>query len=504
MHLPTRRDLILAAARLGLVTIAAPAAVTGAKAQPASTRVTLVLVNDIDRMADQGGRGGYAKLASVAKAERARGQALLVHAGDAYSPSLLSGFDHGHHIVELLNRIAPDVFTPGNHEFDFGPENFRARVRQSTFPVLAANIYERDGVPVAGLARSRMIEMAGVKLGFVGVCTEQTAILSSPGDIEFRPAVETVRMVADELRAAGADIVVAVTHVGFGDDLLLVRTGAADVILSGHDHHLITYWDGRVTLVESASQGDFVTAVDLLVTRAGDGSRVDVVPNMRPIDTIGIDPDPELSVMIEGLGLRLDQELGVVIGMAATELDTRSAVLRRQENAFANLVCDAMRTAVKADICIINSGGIRANRILPAGTRLTRRHIMEELPFGNRTVLLKVSGRTIRAALENGFVGDGRFPQVSGMTVEADMRQPAGARLRSVSVGDAPLDDVALYTLASNDFMLRGGDGYGMLKEAEVLVDSLAGQYVAGHVMDFISKAGTVAPKVEHRLRLAR
>jgi 5'-nucleotidase/UDP-sugar diphosphatase len=504
---PTRREAILAAAKLGLVTMLTPAwlMAQGAAEQTAG-RITLVLVNDLDRMGDKTGRGGHAKLAAVAKAERQRPNTLLIHAGDAYSPSILSGFDKGAHIVDILNLIAPDVFVPGNHEFDFGANNFRSRVKQSTFDVVGANILEQDGSLVAGLKPTKTVDVAEFRIGFVGVCTEDTQFLSNPEAISFRPAVEVAKKLAGELREAGADIVVAVTHIKFAEDLELLRSQAADVILSGHDHNLITFWDGQVVLVESASQADFVTPVDLLIERTErEGQkRVAFVPHVRPIDTLSVAPDPEIMTIIEAYEADLDKDLNVAIGTTETVLDTRRGPLRSQENAFGNLVCDAMRAAVGADICITNSGGIRADREYPAGFTLTRRHVLEELPFGNKTVMLEVSGAVVRSALENGLRGGGRFPQVSGMVVKADTTRPAGSRVVSVMVAGKPLDEGATYKLAANDFMTRGGDDYSMLSSAKTLIDPLAGQYMAGQVIGYISRLGTVAPKVEGRMILIR
>lgn len=501
----SRRDAIRSAFKLGLVALLTPQDLL---ARPASNkaagRVTLVLVNDLDRMSDAAGRGGHAKLAAVARAERQRPDTFLIHAGDAYSPSILSGFDKGLHIVDLLNRIAPDVFVPGNHEFDFGPENFRARIAQSTFTCLAANISEASGAPVAGLQRLKLVDAGPFKIGFLGVCTEQTVTLSSPGPIRFAPAVETAVAVAAELRAAGADLVVAVTHMGFGDDMALVRSRAVDVVLSGHDHNLVTFWDGRVVLVESDQQADFVTPIDLLIDRIerDGGKSVTFVPRVRPIDTLDVAPDAEIAAVIADYERKLDADLAVRIGTTATPLDTRRSALRGQENAFGNLVCDAMREAVAADVCVTNGGGIRADRQYEAGATLTRRTILEEMPFGNKTVLLEVNGAILRELLEHGLRGGGGFPQVAGLVVEADMSRPPGQRTLSITIAGRPLDAAANYKLATNDFLARGGDGFAMLAGSKVLVDDLAGQYVAGQVIGYITRKGTVAPKIEGRIVL--
>ena len=117
-------------------------------AQAPRPSFTLLLVNDIYKMAESKGRGGFPRLAAIVKAERARGgPVLFCHAGDCFSPSLMSGFDQGEHIVALTNLLDPDVFVPGNHEFDFGKDAYFARMAQATFPFFGANMTLADGSP---------------------------------------------------------------------------------------------------------------------------------------------------------------------------------------------------------------------------------------------------------------------------------------------------------------------------------------------------------------------
>jgi 5'-nucleotidase / UDP-sugar diphosphatase len=167
-----------------------------------------------------------------------------------------------------------------------------------------------------------------------------------------------------------------------------------------------------------------------------------------------------------------------------------------------------MRAAVDADIAIANGGGIRGNKEYPAGTKLVRRDVLTELPFGNKTVLVEISGATLLAALEHGVAqveeGGGRFPQVSGLTMQVDLKKAAGSRVLAVEVGGEPLDMQAKYRLATNDFMLRGGDGYTMLADGEVILGALDGKLLADDVMSYIAKANTVAPKVEGRVVFAQ
>lgn len=476
-----------------------------ALAEPVTIKI--LQVNDWDAFEGDGKKGGFSRLMTVLEKENAAApEVLLIHAGDALSPSLLSSFDKGAHMVELLNRLPLDLFVMGNHEFDFGPENTVEQLGKATFPVVNSNVRTAQGELLPGTVGDRMLEIEGVRLGFFGITTPDTVRISSPGDMVFAPVLPTARTMVEKLRGDGADLVVGVVHTGWGDDWELFEFSGADLILTGHDHDLRIAYNGKVAMVESGSQADYVTAIELTVERIKDGDRERLVwrPAFRAIDTATVEPHPAGLEITKVLEDKLSAELDIEIGTTSTPLDSRRATVRGMEAALGNLIADAMRASVDADIAITNGGGIRGNTEYPAGTRLTRRAIQTELPFGNRTVKLEVSGAVVRQALENGFSmveeGAGRFPQVSGLTVTYDMARPAGARVVAVEIGGEPLDDARTYTLATNDFMARGGDGYGMLAEGKVLIDAKAGQFMASQVMDYIDAAGDVAPAAVGRI----
>ena len=170
-----------------------------------------------------------------------------------------------------------------------------------------------------------------------------------------------------------------------------------------------------------------------------------------------------------------------------------------------NLIADALFNATSADITIINGGGIRADRTYDAGTMLTRRDILTELPFGNVTVLTTLSGKQVVAALENGFSqvekGAGRFPQVSGLSVVYDPASEPGSRVKSVSFNGKELDLNADYKVATNDYMLGGGDGYSALTKGTVLINAGNGDLMANDVIEYIIAKGGVSAKVEGRIK---
>jgi 2',3'-cyclic-nucleotide 2'-phosphodiesterase (5'-nucleotidase family) len=490
------------------VLISAAALLSPARAE--EVRFTLLLTNDIYKVDNRSERGGFARLNAVIKAERAKGgNVIYAHAGDLISPSLLSGLDQGQHTIALTNMAPPDIFTPGNHEFDFGQEVFLKRMGEARFPLFAANLRTADGKPIPGFKDMEIREIDGLKLGIIGLTAEDSPVKSSPGDgLVFAPTFDTAVARAEELRAQGADMIIAVAHANRAVDLRLFNSGAFDIILSGDDHDLALFFDGKTVLAESREEAEFVTAIDVTAdVQENDGRRsVTWFPGFRIIDTATVTPDPETQAKVDAYNAELDAELNVAIGVTSEPLDSRKATVRSREAAIGNLIADAVRDAVKADIAIVNGGGIRGNKEYPAGAEISRRDVLSELPFGNRTVKLEVTGETVLAALENGVSeaenSGGRFPQVSGLTFTADLREPKGQRISNVKIAGKPLEKTATYTLAANDYLFSGGDGYVMLKNAKPLLGVRDARLMANDVMAYIAARKTVSPRIEGRIDL--
>ena len=324
-----------------------------------------------------------------------------------------------------------------------------------------------------------------------------------------RPAADTGARLAQELRAAGADIVVALTHQGLGTDLELLRSvREIDVVLGGHDHLLVANYDGRQAVMKAGSQGRHVGVLTLTIDRIegrGGATRIVWTPEFRLRSTAGIEGDAALAAKVQGYQARLDETLDVVIGETATELDTRGFLSGSAETAFGNLLADAMREATGADIALSNGGGIRGDTVYPPGTQAHPQN------GSHRAALWQQDGGAAphrRAGA--GGAGERRepgrsipraaSPQVSGLAFSFDGRRPPGERVTRVTVGGAPLEDARTYTLATNNFLARGGDDYRVFKAAEVLVDSASGKLMAGQLIVHIVAAGTVAPAIEGRI----
>jgi 2',3'-cyclic-nucleotide 2'-phosphodiesterase (5'-nucleotidase family) len=443
----------------------------------------------------------------VVKQERARNVPMLFcHAGDTFSPSLMSGFDQGAHIVELTNMVKPDVFVPGNHEFDFGKDNYMKRMGESNFPYFAANMRQADGSPIPGMKDSQIFTLGPVKIGVVGLILATVPNMSQPGDLKFGPEMEALRAQTTALRQQGADLILCVAHTDRDMDNQIVRSRLVDVLLTGHDHDLAIGYDGKTVMVESSEEGNFVTAIDFVATVTGEGKdrKVAWAPSFRVHDSSTIDPDPEVLAVVKRYEAALSKELDVEIGTSATELDSRSATVRSQEAAIGNLIADAIKESTGGDVAITNGGGIRANKQYPAGVKLTRRDILSELPFGNSTSLVEVTGADIKAALENGVSQieqrAGRFPQVSGLKFEVDPKAAVGSRVSNIQVNGEALDPAKRYKVATNNFMLTGGDGYVPFTRGRVLIGTTDGKLLANEVMAYVRKKGTVEARVEGRI----
>lgn len=474
--------------------------------------VTFLHINDIYELSPKQGKGGFAPLMTLLKQERAKaanGTTFTTLGGDLIASSMMSGITKGTQMIELTNAIGMDIAVVGNHELDFGSEIFKQRVAESRYPWLGTNVLGTDGKIYGQLVGTLTRKVGDLTVGFFGVLTPDTTHLSSPGpDMRFAPVLETARTTVKQLRDAGADLVVALTHLNLSEDRELVReVKGIDVILGGHDHDPIQIYEGGTLIVKAGYDGHYlaVAQIEIEKTQGQRGPQVRVLPReYRLVSTAGVAPDPQIAALVKTHEDKLDVALLVPVGKTGVALDSRRAAVRRQETAIGNMMSDAIREFTKADAAITNGGGIRGDRTYEAGTTLTRKDVLTELPFGNLTTLMTISGADLRMALEESLsqVEDlaGRFPHLSGMKLVFDARRPKMNRIISVEVGGKPLDPQATYRLAANEYIAAGGDGYTSLKKGKAIIDASAAPLMANVVMDYITAKGTISPTVEGRI----
>ncbi|MBY0337421.1 MAG: bifunctional metallophosphatase/5'-nucleotidase [Acetobacteraceae bacterium] len=489
--------------RAALAGLAGAAILPGrARASAPLVEVTFLHINDVYQHAPQEGHGGLAELATLIERERARasGPVLFTFGGDLISPSLASAETKGAHMVELMNALGTDVAVLGNHEFDFGSEVAAQRMAESRFPWLGANVRGEAGEIFATARATHMVAAGGLRIGFVGALTAATQELTRATGVRFEPELPWLRRGVEELRAAGADVVVALTHLDLEEDRRVARqVRGVDLVLGGHDHEAASHQEGRVLVVKAGQDAHWLAKVRLRV-EPGAGVRAmgwSFIPNFRT------EPHPRLAPIVAAVERRLDAVLSEPLATLATPLDSRVGSVRTREAAIGNLFADALRAHFGADAALVNGGGLRGNREYPAGHRFTRRDLLAEMPFGNAVTLLEVTGAQLLLALENGLseveTAAGRFPQVSGLTLTYDRAAPAGQRVVEVRVGGAPLDPGRRYSLATTDYLASGGDGYDVLKTARVRVDASGGPLLVNVVADAI-RGGVARGAVEGRV----
>jgi 5'-nucleotidase len=454
---------------------------SGSAGAEGTVRLTILHLNDVYQFQPTAqNRGGLSRVATLRKqALKESPHVLTLLAGDTLSPSVESSAEvegeslKGRQMIDAWNALGLDYSTVGNHEFDFGDDVLRARLKQSHFPWLGANVMsEKSGQVFEGLKAWDLRDVGGVKVGLFGVLLPETQTSSKPGkDTRITPYCEAAKRAVDELRAAGAQFVMGLTHLAVEQDRELAKCVKVDLIIGGHDHDRV-----RETVAGTPIFKLDEDAIDLgrltLDLDAKTGAVKKLAWKVIPITSKTPD-DAEFDARMRPYAPLL-ATLAEPVGRSPVALDARSAQNRVGETNLGSFLADAFREAVGADVALVNGGAIRADRVIPAG-RMTRRELYSLMPYRNELVLLEVTGATLRAALENGVSlssvdgkPPGRFPQVSGMRFTYDLRKAPGQRVTKVDVQGKPLDDAAVYKLATLSFVSQGNDGYTMFKDLPV------------------------------------
>jgi 2',3'-cyclic-nucleotide 2'-phosphodiesterase (5'-nucleotidase family) len=299
-------------------------------------------------------------------------------------------------------------------------------------------------------------------------------------------------------------VLVAVTHLAFATDRALIeKFPEIDLIIGGHEHYPITSTENRTLISKAGSDGKWVARID--VNRQITGT-LERFFELMPI-TSALADEPRTAAVVNAYEARLSTELETVVGATRVPLDANTLRLRAGETNLGDLFADALRADVEADVAIMNAGTIRGDRVYPAGP-LTKRTILAMHPFGNLIAKVAVPARVLLAALNSGVsrlpASDGRFPQVSGLTMKVDVNRPASDRVSDVRVGGQPLDPNRTYTVAVPDFVLEGGDGYTMFAGQRVLVDPESGDLLISALEKYIASRKEIAPQIDGRITIVR
>ncbi len=473
-----------------------------------SVRLTILQINDVYDITpvERGKKGGLARVATLRdRIAQESPHVVFVLPGDFLSPSPMSSMFQGGQMVAALNAIGLELAIFGNHEFDFGAEVTRDRIRESRFTWISANVLDPGtGLPFGGAVPFVLREYGGVRVAFLGLLTPETHSLSRGArNLKILDPTLAAKDVVARARRAKADVIVALTHQDMADDKQLAAAiPEIDLILGGHEHVPLDARVGNTLILKAGSDAVFLGRVDMSVSIGRDGRRVESKWELIPV-TDEVPAKPEVAAVVKQYEDLMAAQLNVVVGATSVPLDTRNEIVRTQESAVGDLIADLMRAAMQADVSLVNGGGIRGNAVTPAG-ELRRGDVLKILPFANKVVKLDVTGETLRAALESGLSQvertAGRFPQVSGVRYTFDSNRPAGSRLVTVTLGGRPLEPQARYTLATFDFIMGGGDGYTMFQQAKVLVKPENGPMDSDLILERL-KGSPIAPVVDGRIQ---
>lgn len=454
---------------------------------------------------------------------------LLVAGGDSIGATPpISNFFGDTPTIEIMNMMGFTADGVGNHNFDAGFTYFRDTIIPlANYPFLTTNIVDQTTgqIPPNAWRPSLLLNLNGVKVALIGYSNEDIPSLIFPGNLGnnyVAPAAPAVSAEAAAL-AKKADVLVALGHLGATRGSVFAPTGpladlanavtGVQVVIGDHTNFQVNATIAGKLVVENLSKGVRFTEITIVTGPQGKPVYM-TAANHKPWN-IGVTPDPDIQARIDELNAQLAPIFGTVIGNSTVFIPRTDAcgntAGRTCESLVGNVVADAMRMTYGTDFAITNSGGLRADLTCPTTDNLsdfcppytpppfpiTRGQVLTVLPFGNVVVTLSINGAELKTMLENGVsqmpAANGRFPQVSGLCFTYDIAAPAGSRVtgavRQAADGTCTgpaidLTAASTYTIAENDFMASGGDGYPNFISRMVtqdFMDEVASDYIAAN-----------------------
>ena len=401
MRLPRRAAWLVLL--LAVAACAPPGAISATS--PMGPFLRIIGTNDfhgaLEPRADSAGvqLGGAAYVAAAIRAAAAecapRCEVLLLDGGDMFQGTPASNTAYGKPVVELYNELGYAAAALGNHEFDWGIDTLRARMRDARFGILGANVRHADGRDVEWIPNDTIVVRGRARVGIIGLSTQQTPTTTRPQNVAQLRFVDPAPVVdahARALRARGATHVVVVGHVGGrcsetcdGEifDLAQRITEPVDAMVSGHSHSLLNTTSRGVPIVQARSSGRAIDVLDVPFDRSSPAKG-----EIRPVLTAQITPDPAAAAIVARWTARVAGEFSQMVGNLSERL-SRNGV----QSPIGNLIADAQRAATGTDVAVMNNGGIRAD--LEAG-EVTYGQLFEVQPFDNTLVRVTMVGSDLR------------------------------------------------------------------------------------------------------------
>ncbi|ADO76460.1 5'-nucleotidase C-terminal domain-containing protein [Halanaerobium praevalens] len=441
-------------------------------------QLDVLSTNDFHGKVEAGYEAGAAKLMGAIKHYRSANPkaTILVDGGDSYQGTPISSLNNAKPVIEFMNEARYSAQAVGNHEFDWGIDELKRINSKTYFPMLAANIVDKDtGELVDWVKPTQIIPAAGYKVGLIGIATpdtESTTMPSNIAELDFTDPAIAIKKYTKELRKKGVDMVFVVSHLpgttnydtGQVSGELVETAKQVEVtgIIGGHSHHTVTAIVNGNPIVEAYKHGRELGNLRYFINKKTK-KIYSAMPMSHPVrkSVIKIKEDPEIKAMVK----KYQKELEPIMSEVLIESDSKLVSNYDTISKVGALTTDSMAAEVKADIAFQNPGGLRID--LPQG-KINVGHIYELLPFGNTIVSGEMTGKQIVSVLEQSLTFNKGMLQHSGLKVEYDPELPKYERVVSVKLADgSPLKMNQKYRVATNNFLAEGGDGFKTFNEIE-------------------------------------
>jgi 5'-nucleotidase/UDP-sugar diphosphatase len=426
--------------------------------------------------------GGLGRLAGAIAEVRKDNEAavLLLDAGDLIGDTMIADLTKGEALIDALNYLRYDALAVGNHEPDFNMDTLRQRSKEAKFPLLAANIMDKDGRLFAKPYLVKKVN--GVTVGVIGLAyphTDRTTAKKNVATVTFQDPAATVKRFLPKLRYEGAELVVILSHLGLnGDKKLANAVVGIDVIVGGHSHNRMTEAErvGDTLIVQAGAHGSDLGRLDLTIEKGKvTGHRRTLIALDHEI--VPADPDAEklLDRLLQPHRKALDEVVGKAGGwlIRAQTLAGQEARKRDEESPIDSLFADILRERTKADVALLP--GVGYGVAIPPGP-ITAAQLRQLVPLEGKVITMRLSGTQIievlEQAVENTFSDDpavkvGGMIQVSGIRFRYDPKMAKGQRVWHVERTEGPWKPMDDYTVATNTMMAGGGHNYQTLTKGE-------------------------------------